>query len=130
MPEGVKGHRSLSSAAMLLSGIDLIREISFGRKRSCSRGVFQEVESRLIRSNTVTSLKPLTSGEVINGWNSDGSQGSDQALIFAPVPTLCLIPYFSTSLPTKILLHAYEPNWHSTASMMEQRGKNLDLKTL
>ena len=77
MPEGVKGHRGLSSTAMLLSGIDLIKAISFGRKRSCSRGMFQETEFGLIGLYTVTSSKPLTCGEVIKGWNFDGSQGSD-----------------------------------------------------
>ena len=72
----MKGHKSLSSTALLLSGMDLITAMSLGRKRSCNSGVFQEAESGLIRADTGTSSKPLTSGEVIYGWNFDGSQGS------------------------------------------------------
>ena len=65
MPKGVKGHRSLSSTTLLLSGIDLIKAISIGRKRTCNRGVFQEADFELIRADTVTSSKPLTDREAI-----------------------------------------------------------------
>ena len=128
-PDGVKGQKSLSSTAMLLSGIDLIKEMSREWKRSCSKGMFQDTGSWLIRLDTVISSKPLAGGEVTYERNSEGSQGSDHTLIFAPEPTLHLMPSLSTSLPTKILLHAYEPEWHSVASMMGQFGEGVGVSS-
>ena len=96
-PEGVKGQKSLSSTAMLLSGIDLIKEMSLEWKRSCSKGMFQETGSWLIRLDTVMSSKPLAGGEVTNGRNSEGSQGLDHALIFAPPPSHAFFKHLSTN---------------------------------
>ena len=68
-------------------------------------------------------------GDWILGEVIEGSQLSDQILVEAPLPILHFAPFLITSLPCKILFQAKEPDLDSFASIIEQFGKNLNLKT-
>ena len=69
-------------------------------------------------------------GDKILGCSKLGSHGPSQILMDFPLPTLHLAPLTKTSLPLRILRQAYEPLGESGASINEQFGKNLLLKTL
>uniref|UniRef100_A0A7N2M8G0 Uncharacterized protein n=1 Tax=Quercus lobata TaxID=97700 RepID=A0A7N2M8G0_QUELO len=59
-----------------------------------------------------------------------GSQECYRIFIESPFPTCHLAPLCNTSLPLSMLRQAYEADLESWASIMEQFGKNLALKTL
>ena len=102
----MKGQINVSSVGMELSGIDSISSTSLCINKLHKASKSHLLESESINKATNKSSKPSALGVEIKGRKGEGSHGFDHTQMEVPSPTLHLIPSFSTSLPTKILLHA------------------------
>ena len=83
-----------------------------------------------MRILTLASAKVSHIGERTYGACFLGSQLLSHMPTYFPFPILHLQPLSNTSLPCKVLLHAYDPPLEFLASIIEHFGKNRALNTL
>lgn len=82
-----------------------------------------------MRELTKAVCPSLIIGEITFGLCLTGSQLSPHILIELPLPILQTAPFLMTSLPLSMLFHAYDALGRFFASIAEELGKNIALKT-
>lgn len=92
--------------------------------------LFQQFWFGSIRLHTFASNSASTRGDTILGECFTGSHLSPQIATVLPSPIHHIAPLQMTSLPLRMLCHAYEAELGFATSIIVQLGKNFDLKTL
>lgn len=92
--------------------------------------LFQQFWSGSIRLHTFASNSASTHGDTILGECFTGSHLSPQIATVLQSPIHHVAPLWMTSIPLRMLSHAYEAKLGFATSIIVQLGKNFDLKNL